>query len=273
MPLNVTDSLTNWQFQRSHIERNMDSAAYESAHPDDTLILAGPTRLSDINASEAPAVGAVAGASGTAQANVTGTPLLPIGAVQSMTWTSQKPTQPLMAIGSGRSFFATGKSQTNWNMARLMTNGRNLLHVMYHAAVTKGIDVSQFDDPAGITNGAQFLTNLDSELYSIPVGLGMLFRSKSHDWVGAFYGEACMINSYSIGLNAGASMVLEQVSGVCDRILPMSLAQVGATYAPRSTIDQIIGFASGQGPNRYGSGARTTSDGSTGSTARTSAIG
>ncbi len=258
MPLNVTNSLQNWQFQKSHIERNMDSSAYESAHPDDTLILAGPARLVDIDLSRTGVTSDQVGLN--VQGNQSGVTLLPIGMVQSVTWSTSKPTQPLMAIGSGRTFFSSGKSQTSWSMARLMSNGRNLLHVLYHAAKDKGIDVSQFDDPAGVTNGAQFLTNLDSELYHIPFGIGMLFRNKVHDWVGAFYGEACMIGSYSVGLNAGSSVVMEQVNGVCDRMLPMSLASIsGSGYVPRATIDQIIGFAAGQGPSRAGTGTIATS--------------
>lgn len=259
MALNVTSSLQNWQFQQSHIERNMDSAAYESAHPDDTLILGGPARLSDVDLAGSQAGDAQLGLGITP--STSGVTLLPIGMVQSMSWSTQKPTQPLMAIGSGRTFFSSGKSQTSWQMSRLMSNGRNLLHVLYHAAKDKGIDVSKFDDPAGVSNGAQFLTNLDSELYHIPFGIGMLFRNKVHDWVGAFYGEACMIGSYAVGLNAGSSVVMEQVNGVCDRMLPMSLASISASpYAPRATIDQIIGFAQGQGPNRYGPGAVAVSN-------------
>jgi hypothetical protein len=236
----------------------MDSSAYESAHPDDTLILGGPARLVDIDLSNAP--GADVGLGIQTQAN--GVTLLPIGMVQGMSWSTQKPTQPMMAIGSGRTFFSSGKSQTTWNMTRLMSNGRNLLHVLYHAAKDKNINVAQFDDPAGVDNGAQFLTNLDSELYHIPFGIGMLFRNKVHDWVGAFYGEACMIGSYSIGLTAGSSLVLETVNGVCDRMLPMSLASIGASpYAPRATIDQIIGFAANTGPSRVGRGSISTAGG------------
>jgi hypothetical protein len=248
MPLAVTSSLTNWQFQKTHVERNMDSAAYEAAHPDDTLILAGPTRLGDAD---------------TAASDNNKVPLLPIGMVQQITWTQQKPTQPMMAIGSGRSFFTSGKATTSWSMARLLMNGRNLLNVLYHTAKVKGVDVSQFDDPASASTNSQFFTNLDSELYMIPIGIGMIFRNKVHDWIGAFYAEAAVINSYSIGFTAGQSMTLEQVSGVCDRLLPMSMVSVaGQGYTPRSTIDQIIGFANGTGPSKVGGAdANTTSPG------------
>lgn len=251
MPLSVTSSLSNWQFQKTHVERNLDSSAYEAAHPDDTLVLAGPTRLTDADTSDSN--------------NPNQVPLLPIGMVQQVTWSQQKPTQPMMAIGSGRSFFTSGKATTSWSMARLLMNGRNLLNVLYKSALAKGIKIAEFDDPAAAANNSQFYTNLDSELYMMPFGLGMLFRNKAHDWVGAFYGEACVINSYSIGVSAGQSMILEQVSGVCDRILPMSLTAVsGKDYAPRSTIDQLIGFSAGQGPSKVGGSAVSTASPGTG---------
>ena len=248
MPLPVTTRLNNWQFQKTHIERNMDSAAYETAHPDDTLLLAGPNRYSDAKITDAQ----------TAESNSAGVELLPIGMVQQMSWQQSKPTQPMMAIGSGRTFFTSGKSQTSWTMSRLLMNGRNLMRVLYQAAVAKGVDPSAFDDKAAYGPTGQFFTNLDSELYHIPFGLGVLFRSKAHDWVGAFYAENCMIGSYSVGLNAGQTMIMEQVGGVADRMLPISLANLsGGGYVPRGTIDAVIGFAAGTGPSKTGGADRS----------------
>jgi len=52
-----------------------------------------------------------------------------------------------------------------------------------------------------------------------------------------------MINSYTVGFTAGQNMVMEDVGGMCDRLLPFrptSVAQM--VNVPRSTIDQVIGF-------------------------------
>ena len=239
--IGVTKGLTNWNFQNAYVERVMDNAAYQAVHPDDTLVLAGPARRMSVDTEGAP--------------TKTNT-LLAIGALQSIQFTQSKPTQPMMAIGSGRSFFVSGKAQTQWSVGRLFINGRNLLRVLSHNAVAAGIDVSQFDDKAASSKESNFFTNLDSELYYIPFGMGVLFRNKAHDLVGSFYAELCMINSYSVGTNAGQSMTLENVSGLADRLLPFNDAvstagSVGAGAAgdntptwPRATVDAILGFTS-----------------------------
>ncbi len=48
----AVSNATEWQFQNSYIERLMDHAALTAAHPDDTLILAGPPRYVNQKADE-----------------------------------------------------------------------------------------------------------------------------------------------------------------------------------------------------------------------------
>ena len=211
MPI-VTKDTSTWKFQRSHIERLMDHAALTSAHPDDTLLLAGPARY---------------GLSENPDNLVFYEKLLPIGMVQSFTAALQKPTQPMQAIGSTRTFYVSGKAQGNANMARLFVNGRNLLRVLYTNAVQAGLDVSGFDDKAAVSKDSTFFINLDSELFMIPFGLACFFRDKLHNAIGAFYLELCALNSYNIGFNAGQNLILEQVSMLFDRAMPMNVGDVG----------------------------------------------
>jgi hypothetical protein len=252
-PIGITRGVQSWVFQQNHVERHMDNAAYEAAHPDDTLVLAGPPRRDSL-----VKVGAQAGSNGV------GT-LLAIGMLQSVQFTQSKPTQPMMAIGSGRSFFVSGKAQTQWNIARLFVNGRNLLRVLYHNALMAGVDVSKMDDQAALKQNSQFFINLDSELYYVPFGLAAFFRNKAHDVVGAFYCELSMINSYAIGMTAGQNMMIENVSGLADRLVPISLTDVinVGSYAnggvPRATLDQALDFASpGTSPGATGLANPTT---------------
>lgn len=224
--IGITKGLTSWQFQSTYVERAMDNAAYSAAHPDDTLVLAGPPRKNS-------ATSASAGIQS----------LLAIGMLQSISFTQTKPTQPLMAIGSGRSFFVSGKSQTQWSIARLFLNGRNLLRVLYHNFVAGGGDPSLFDDSATLRDNKTFFINLDSEVYYLPFGLGAIFRNKAHDLCGSFYGELCMINSYAIGINAGQNMVLENVTGLADRLLPWYITDSASTAKiPKATLDAILDF-------------------------------
>lgn len=238
--IGITKGVDTWLFQDNYVEREMDNAAYSAAHPDDTLVLAGPPRKASI---------------GNGRLTTSPGSLLAIGMLQSIQFTQTKPTQPMMAIGSGRSFFVSGKAQTQWTIGRLFVNGRNLLRVLYHNAVNgTGMDVSRFDDPAAKTAKSNFFINLDSELYYIPFGLAAFFRNKAHDLVGSFYSELSMINSYAISMSAGQNMVLENVSGLADRLLPLEMSQIagaptaqqGQGFVPRSTIDALLDFT---GPN------------------------
>lgn len=240
--IGITTGVLDWEFQGNYVERAMDNAAYQAAHPDDTLVLAGPARFATI------------GGGNQTQGIAS---LLAIGMLQSLQFTQSKPTQPMMAIGSGRSFFVSGKAQTQWNIGRLFVNGRNLLRVLYHNAVAANLDVHQFDDPAAKSKNSNYFINLDSELYYIPFGLACFFRNKMHDLVGSFYAELCMINSYAIGINAGQNMVLENVSGLADRLLPMELSTIagaatkgvqGKGAIPRATVDAVLDFTGGTAP-------------------------
>lgn len=233
MAIGVVKNFDTWKFQESYVERVMDNAAYTAAHPDDTLVLAGPARRSSLQDGGAKS-------------------LLAIGMLQAANFTQTKPTQPMMAIGSGRSFYVSGKAQTQWTMGRLFVNGRNLLRVLYHNAVAGGIDPSQFDDVATDVSKPQYYINLDSELFLVPMGLGAVFRDKTHGYVGGFYAELCMLTSYAIGWNAGQNLILENVSGMADRLLPFG-ADSPAGVRPhasgdgilKSDIDTVLGFIDG----------------------------
>ena len=194
MPLGITRNLESWRFQDQYVERVMDNAAYTSAHPDDTLVLAGPARVDTVDT-----------------ANTTGTSiqsLLAIGMLQNVQFSQQKNTTPVQAIGSGRSFFVSGKAQGQGSMQRLFVNGRNLLRVLYHNARAKAIPLEQLDDkPVARSVQEQYYINLDSELYLIPCGLGTVFRTKAHDFVGGFYAELTMISQYTVSFQAGANMI------------------------------------------------------------------
>ena len=69
--------------------------------------------------------------------------------------------------------------------------------------------------------------NLDSELFLIPFGLAVFFRDKVHDEIASFYLELCHINTWAIAVNAGQTMVLENVNMLFDRLMPISASNVG----------------------------------------------
>jgi hypothetical protein len=228
MPLGITRNLESWRFQDQYVERVMDNAAYTSAHPDDTLVLAGPARLDTVD---------VANTSGSSVQS-----LLAIGMLQNIQFSQAKSTMPVMAIGSGRSFFVSGKAQGQGTMQRLFVNGRNLLRVLYHNARAVSLPVERLDDPAARSVQSKFYINLDSELYLIPFGLGTIFRTKAHDFVGGFYTELTMISQYNIGFQAGGNTIAEQVTFMYDRLMPFGEDTLVRTQVSRATLDTVIGF-------------------------------
>ena len=229
-PTVVTGANESWSFQQSYVERLMDHAALTSAHPDDTLILAGPARY---GASATPADDPAPLAS-----------CLAVGMVQNINVTQTKPTQPLMAIGSGRVFFVSGKAQGTAAMARLFVNGRNLLRVLHTNAIQSNVDPNLFDDRAALPGLSQFFANLDSELFLVPFGLACLFRDKVHNILGAFYLELCMVNNWTINFSAGQNLILENVNILFDRLIPINMGTAGAHPEldnANTTVDSILG--------------------------------
>lgn len=233
-PSVVTDSGRTWAFQQSYVERLLDHAALTSAHPDDTLIMAGPARYGPDMAEK----------------------LLPIGMVQTMNVSNAKPFQPATAIGSGRMFFLAGKAPGNANISRLFVNGRNLLRVLYTNVVqaysggNTDIDPRLFDDIAARVGGGtlpQFFANLDSELFLIPFGLACFFRDKLHQAIGAFYLELCQITMHNIGYTSGQSMILENVTILFDRLWPIGMLEdpLAHTTTESSLLQHALGLAAG----------------------------
>lgn len=233
----------SWDSQGSYVERLMDNAAYTAAHPNNTLLLAGPARWSSV------------GANGRAIAD----DLLPIGMIQSMNVAEQRPVQPAQALGSARSFFLASKGTINFSIQRLLVNGRNLLRALYTNALRSQVlnpsefNIANFDDPPVKDDAAeQFYVNLNSELFYIPVGLGVLFRSVSHDPVGGFYIELCMLSSQNFQIAAGRPSIMESVQGIGDRILPIapnSLTGINTAPTSQSIDSNVLGYQGDVVPN------------------------
>lgn len=232
----VTTRSSNWGFQNSSIERLMDHAALTSAHPDNTLILAGPPRYQD-------------GANGS---NDFFSKLLPLGMVQNFQVGQTLPVNPMMAIGSSRSFYLIGKAQGSASIARLFCNGRNLtraLHTNLHQDTN--FNPVNLDDPAATGINPNTYFNLDSELFRVPLGLACFFYDKLHNSLGAFYLELCQIQSWALGFGAGQNMILENVNLLFDRLYPINAngVQTGGETSETSQASMLAKATEGSNPN------------------------
>jgi hypothetical protein len=203
MALAKQTSITNWNPQDSCIERLMDNSAYTSAHPDDTLVLVGPARLSDAGDFSK---------------------LTAVGMLQQMQISQQRAVQPVQAIGSGRNYFLSSKASVSFTIGRLFAKGPNLHRALYKNIISDA-NIDGFNDrePAAAAGHPNGVFNLDSELFLIPFGLVLAFRDKSGGNLGSFFIESCMISNYSIGIGAGQNVVMENVNGIADRVMPINL--------------------------------------------------
>ena len=115
-------------------------------------------------------------------------------------------------------------------MGRLFVKGNNLLKALHNNAIDAGIAAGKgdMDEHAYAEGNKNYLVNLDSELFLVPFGLQVIFRDKAHNPLGGFYMELCVINSFAMGVQAGQNMIMENVTGLCDRILPIHVDAAGA---------------------------------------------
>lgn len=208
--MKITSSIDNWDVQNGCVERVTDNIAYTSANPDDALVLVGPPRYG----------------SKTYKTDQ----LYPVGLLQQFQFSQSRGVQPMQTIGSGRAYFTAGKSTVQFSIGRLFAKGPNLLKALMKNAEISGIDLSKFGERPISENADNFAVNLDSELFLIPFGLQIVFRDKSNNSLGAVYLESCMIQSYSLGLAAGQNVIMENVSGMADRLFSVNAGQTTSGY-------------------------------------------
>ena len=155
--------------------------------------------------------------------------LLPLGMIMNFGYQAGVPSQPIQALGTGRAFGVRGKASYSWSCGRLVVQGRNFLRAIHTAAVRANIDVSKFEDPAATNQTSTFFMNLDSELFYIPFGLYVVISDKSRTVQAAMALEHCHITGYSLSISAGQAMIMDNVSGWCDRVLPLPVETIFRT--------------------------------------------
>lgn len=228
----VVEKVSQWGFQNYHIERLMDHSALTAAHPDTTLVFAGPSRWSG-------------GASPDGQTNIIDK-LLPLGMMQQVNIQQALGIVPAMAIGSARKFYLDGPTNNALTIARLLLNGRNLLRALATNAIQAGVNVKMLDAAAATINNGAFLVNLDSEIFKVPVGFGAVFYDRTHHWIGSVYLEHARIQTYGLGWAPGQPMIMENVQMVFDRVVPIGTV-VGVANPQADSTSGLLEASLGEG--------------------------
>lgn len=207
---------TAWLWKEEYMSNLNDDSGkdgYErfsqySATPDTTALFAGPARFTAMNTN--------------------GDSLLPIGLVDGIQFNSQPMLQRLYEIGSNRAFFTRGKTISSLSFSKMFADQHNVL-----AALRKNAYAPPMSDKGSASAGADspnpdIMMNLDSEYFSVPFGLMLVFKTRGGGYEGtgrilsAVYLEYCMFSSYNFSIQSQSPVIMENVGIEFDRAVPLS---------------------------------------------------
>lgn len=223
-PVRTDPSAWMKQYKEQFIEHSHDQSTLSLLTPDDSLIFVGPPRLSGSN----------------------NTKFYAVGFVNSFTYSESSQVQPMKAIGSRRHIFARTNAPVQGNIGRVMVLGSSLYRALY--ALTDLVDTIENRNSkfAVGDNGekSSWYTNLEEDLFRLPFGLGIIYNSpasiaeKSTKSAGAEYIEMIQLQNRTVGFQAGAAMIMEQVSFIADRVIPWH-AYAGPDFNP-DVADNVV---------------------------------
>lgn len=216
----ASTNLSNYRFDEEFIGRINDDSALTMAHPDDTVLIAGPPRYILLTGDNGPIDAAKISLFGSFQS-------CRIGMSQTDTM--------LKAIGSSEFFRATTNNPISIAMDAVFANGDNLLKVLYNnfinymAGDDKDIKALQKYFGNEVARGimafsnkkTNYFTNLSSPIYSIPFGLGIIWANKLREIIGSIYIENVLIRDFATAVQAGATVIMESVTMIGSRLVPM----------------------------------------------------
>lgn len=192
--------------KEQHLEVSHDQSMLTLANPDEALIVVGPPRLADKDAT-----------------------FHIVGMMQSLQYSEQSQVQPMKAIGSRRHIFSKTNAPVQGSIGRMLFLGANLYRALYQVA-----DASNFVTDKVSGNGkttSSWYANLEEDLFRIPFGLGIIYRTPATNAastnIGSDYLEVVSLVNRNVSLQSGQAMIMEQVSFMADRVVPWTSYQSG----------------------------------------------
>ena len=211
-------SLQNWRFRDFHMALDRGGQNQGTFLTSEACFIgAGPARVADL-----------AGASLASR-------IIPMAVSDSVAINQNKMLQQIFEIGSRRSYFIGGRVTGAVNLARPMFFGPSLLRVLTAATG----DHENLENPAGYGpdggDGAQLgldydetrpelYINLQAEIFDRPMGLLFYFLDQRKTPYGAFYVEDANVQSHGAQIAAQAPSIVENVSMMFDRVVPVVAA-------------------------------------------------
>lgn len=202
---------TGWDWKGEYVS-NLAEEGYErfsqfSATPDTTIMFAGPARFTGL-----------AGDTGS---------LLPIGLTDGINYSSDAQLARLYEIGSNRAFFTRGKTAAAISFSKMLADQQNILKALTVNAYRPEMNTDGTKAPGAESPNPDIMMNLDSEYFSVPFGLLLVFKTRGGgDGTGkilsAVYLEYCMFAGYNFNITATAPVIVEGISIQFDRPVPVS---------------------------------------------------
>ena len=203
-----------WDWKGSYVD-NLNSDGLErfsqfSASPDTTILFAGPCRFTGVTD--------------------TSTDLIPIGLVDNIAHQQNAQLMRLFEIGSNRSYFTRGKTAPTISMSKVLADQANILSALSQSAYRPAIDDSGASAPSA--SGSKIMMNLDSEYFSVPFGLMVVFKTRgtapTGDGMGTplacIYLEYCMFEGYSFQVASAQPVIAENIQIQYDRCIPVAFS-------------------------------------------------
>lgn len=233
-------SYANWSFASQNVQTELVNGNYVSA--ESTLILGGPSRISHLTSNAGNAI----------DARSVRTTMFPIGIVQGINISQNRPVQRIFEVGSKRAYFIPGRLFANASISRVLFHGPSLMRMLYAVAPYKDlgygapftVEGGLVEAPAGYADlfgpegqrgllsppgfgapvGAEnkdFFINLASELFNIPMGICLLLKNPKSTLYGASYLEDVYVSAHSMSINANDIVIMETVNLEFGNVAPV----------------------------------------------------
>lgn len=212
-----------WKSADAYVYQSGDNASYASASSDESILVAGPARVTGL---EGPAW-------------VYG--LQAVGVCTNFQWSQRKQIQPMKTIGSQRNFMITGPTGPfTASLGTWMIKGHSMVKNLYFNAISRGIDLGMFDRaPFAKGNEGQW-NDITSRVMDIPFGFGVIVRDITKTIISARYFEMCYIQNDGFVIQPGQT-IMKNINIIGDRSIPWNVGRVENTDL-RAEMDKANSF-------------------------------
>jgi len=264
----------DWSWASEHVQTEVVNGEYLSSET--ALVMAGPPRLSQVNANANLGGRANAAAGSLNEIASQATILFPVGLISDFTLQQARNIRPVFEIGSVRRYLIPEKISTTLRLSRVKFFGPSLMRVLYAyypsellndlggtfatAIKAAAINVPNIDpgeepgygapdttpvgsnfgqDPDaadGPLNNQDWWINLQSVVFRQPLGLCLYMKSSQDQSYGAAYMEECYISRH--GFQISSEQVMEM-----DRIRPIRLTKPPRTNTAASAASNAAASA------------------------------